>query len=178
MENEKEILESIDKKLTVLLNQNINKQALDTMFSNLNKISITESRLRSAIARLDILVNTLGIEEMKVHLDEALLIAGVERDSDLDSLEYFEFISGGSEMEGAKPIILQPAYIFTTAEGVKNVIIFGRAEYPFAALSDPEKEESDIKEQVTKSQKFKNNLGRFFTKITTTIKGVNKKWIQ
>lgn len=123
-------LETIEKKLSVLVNSNINKNALGKMFENLNKLASGESRMRASIARLDMVAHSLGQKELYPHLDEALSGAGVNRAYDITKPEWFEILNlEDSEDSNLALSVVSPAYIFGQGTEYESIISYGTAEY-------------------------------------------------
>jgi hypothetical protein len=123
-------LETIEKKLSVLVNSNINKNALDKMFDNLNKIASGESRMRASIARLDVVAHSLGQKELYPHLDEALSGAGISKIHDIAKPEWFEILNLEDSEDSALALsVVSPAYIFGQGTEYESIISYGAAEY-------------------------------------------------
>lgn len=154
-------LETIEKKLSVLVNSNINKNALDKMFDNLNKIASGESRMRASIARLDMVAHSLGQKELYPHLDEALSGAGVVRIYDISKPEWFEILNlEYSEDQSYTLSLVSPAYIFGKGTEYESIIAYGTAEYVISetkgadlGLEEVSKAHKDISSIDVTSQK-------------------------
>lgn len=149
-------LETIEKKLSVLVNSNINKNALDKMFDNLNKIASCESRMRASIARLDMVAHSLGQKELYPHLDEALAGAGVGRIYDISKPEWFEILNLEDSEDSALALsVVSPAYIFGQGTEYESIISYGTAEY---IISDAKGADLGL-EEVSKSHKDISPIG-------------------
>lgn len=137
-----EPLERIEDKLDSLIAQNINKNALDTIFANLKTVAINERSMRAGIARVDYVARKLGITDLYPHLAELLSSASMVRVEDYTNFPDLFNILSDDNIESYQTILISPAYCIKT-DGDPILIQHGEIYYePFENNSERSKSES------------------------------------